>query len=119
MVVDGISYGEKPMGISFGVLLKVDNFIFPTDFVVFDYDVYFEMTIIFARLFLTTYRALEDMKKEQLKFRLNDEEVTFNVCRIMKQPTNKRVVLLISCVDDPRGKPFRYPNRFSVIKVPA
>ena len=37
------------------------------------------------RPFLTTGRDLVDMLKGQMKFRLNSEEVTFNICRSMRQ----------------------------------
>ena len=42
------------------------------------------MTII-GRSFLATGRALVYMEKGQMKFRLNNEEVTFNICRSMRQ----------------------------------
>ncbi|KAH0725438.1 hypothetical protein KY284_001303 [Solanum tuberosum] len=41
--------------------------------------------IILGRAFLATGRVLVDMEKGQMKFRLNNEEVTFNICRSMKQ----------------------------------
>ncbi|XP_047256131.1 uncharacterized protein LOC124888886 [Capsicum annuum] len=74
---------KKPIVISFDMMVKVDNFIFPTKFVVLDYKVDFDMPIIFRRPFLSTARALVDIEKEELKFRLNDEEFTFNICRTM------------------------------------
>ena len=43
------------------------------------------MPIILGRLFLATGRALVDMEKGQMKFWLNNEEVTFNICRSMRQ----------------------------------
>lgn len=47
-------------------------------------------------------RALVDMKKGELMFRLNDDEFTFNIRKPIKQPTNMRVFLVISYVNDPR-----------------
>ena len=43
------------------------------------------MPIILGRPFLATGRALVDMEKGQMKFRLNNEEVTFNICRSMSR----------------------------------
>lgn len=37
---------KKPIEISFDVLVKVENLIFPADFVVLDFKVDFEMPII-------------------------------------------------------------------------
>ena len=43
------------------------------------------MPIILRRPFLATGRALVDMEKGQMKFRLNNEEETFNICKSMRQ----------------------------------
>ena len=75
---------KRPIGINHDVLVKVEPFIFPTDFVILDCEVNFEVPIIFGRPFLATGRALVDMKKGQMKFWLNNEEATFNICRSMR-----------------------------------
>ena len=76
---------KRPIGILHDVLVKVESFIFPTNFVILDCEVDFEVPIILGRPFLATGRALVDMEKEQMKFRLNNKEVTFNLCRSMRQ----------------------------------
>ena len=76
---------KRPIGILHDVLVKVESFIFPADFVILDCEVDFEVPIILGRPFLATGRALVDMEKGQMKFRLNNEEVTFNICRSMRQ----------------------------------
>lgn len=60
---------KKPVGISYDVFVKVDNFIFFVDFVVLDCKVNFEMPIILGRLFLAMVRALIDMEKGDRKLR--------------------------------------------------
>ena len=75
---------KRPIGILHDVLLKVDLFIFPADFVFLDCEVDFEVPIIIGRPFLAMGRAFVDMEKGQMKFRLNNEEVTFNICRSMR-----------------------------------
>ena len=67
------------------VLVKVESFIFPVNFVILVCDVDFEVPIILGSSFLATGTALIDMEKGQMKFRLNNEEVTFNICRSMRQ----------------------------------
>ncbi|XP_016546226.2 uncharacterized protein LOC107846320 [Capsicum annuum] len=99
---------KKPIGISFDVLVKVDNFIFLADFVVINYEVDFEMPIILGRLFLATSRVLVDMKRAELKFRLSNTKVTFNVHRTMKQPTGMRLVLVINYIDDHGRQSYGY-----------
>ena len=66
------------------MLVKVESFIFSADFVILDCEVYFEVPIILGRPFLATGRTLVDMEKGQMKFWLNNEEATFNVCRTMR-----------------------------------
>ena len=57
----------------------MESIIFPEDFVILDCEVDFEVPIILGRSFLATGRALVDMEKGQMKFRLSNEEVTFNI----------------------------------------
>ena len=74
---------KRPIGILHDVLVKVESFIFPADFVILDYEVDFEVPIILGRSFLATGRALVDMKKGQMKFWLINEEETLNICKSM------------------------------------
>ena len=71
-------------------------FIFLADFVILDCDVNFEVPIILRRPFVSTGRALVDMEKRQMKFWLNNEEVTFNICRSMRQSGELQSVSAIS-----------------------
>ena len=76
---------KRPIGILHDVLVKVESFIFSVDCVILDSEVNFEVPIILRRPFLATGRALVDMEKGQMKFWLNNEEVTLNICRSMRQ----------------------------------
>ena len=75
---------KRPLGILHNVLVKVELFIFPVDFVIFDCEVDFEVPIILRRSFFSTGRALVDTENGQMKFQLNNEEATFNICRSMR-----------------------------------
>ena len=77
------------------MLVKVESFIFPADFVILDCEVDFEVPIILGS-FLATGRALVDMEKGQMKFWLNNEEATFNICRTMRQSGEFQSVSAIS-----------------------
>jgi len=68
--------------------VKVESFIFLANFVILDCEVDFEVPIILGRPFLATRRALVDMEIGQMKFRLNNEEVNFNICRSMKHESD-------------------------------
>ena len=83
---------KSPIGVLHDVLVKVESFIFPADFVILDCEADFEE----PRPFLNTGRALVDMEKEKMKFRLNNEEVTFNICRFMRHSGELKSVSTIS-----------------------
>ncbi|XP_070007545.1 uncharacterized protein [Nicotiana sylvestris] len=70
---------KHPFGILDDVLIQVGKFVFPTYFVILDYKVDEEIPIILGRPFLAMGRALIDCETGELKMRLNDEEITFNV----------------------------------------
>ena len=65
------------------VLVKVDKFIFSTDFIILDMEEDKEVSIILGRPFLAT-RALIDVHKGELRLRVQDEEVTFKVFNAIK-----------------------------------
>ncbi|XP_059306518.1 uncharacterized protein LOC132057960 [Lycium ferocissimum] len=44
--------------------------------------------------------ALVDVERGNLKFRMNDEEVTFHICKSMKQPADISVVSVIDTIDE-------------------
>ena len=75
-----------PQGIIEDVLVKVDKFIFPIDFIVLDMEEDKEVSIILGRPYLATGRALIDVQKGELRLRGQDEEVTFNMSNAIKHP---------------------------------
>ena len=87
---------KRPIGILHHVLVKVESSIFPTNFVILDCEVDFEVPIILGSPFLAMGRALVDIEKGQIKFRLNNEEATFNVSRTMRQSGELQSVSSIS-----------------------
>ncbi|XP_059310579.1 uncharacterized protein LOC132061921 [Lycium ferocissimum] len=91
---------KKPVGILYDVLVRVDRFIFSADFVILDCEVDFEVPIILGRPFLATRRALVDVERGDLKFRMNDKEVTFHICKSMKQSADMSVVSVIDTIDE-------------------
>ncbi|XP_059310138.1 uncharacterized protein LOC132061315 [Lycium ferocissimum] len=77
---------KKPIGVIDDVLVQVGKFMFPVDFVILDCAVDRDIPIILGRPFLATGRALMDSEKNEIKFRVNDEEVTFQASKGMKLP---------------------------------
>ena len=64
----------------------MDKFIFPIDFIILDMQEDKEVPIILGRPFLATERAMIDVQKGELRLRVQEEEVTFNVFNAIKHP---------------------------------
>ncbi|XP_012854372.1 PREDICTED: uncharacterized protein LOC105973875 [Erythranthe guttata] len=75
-----------PKGIVEDVLVKVDKFIFPADFVVLDMEEDKEIPLILGRPFLRTGRTIIDVYNGILSMSLGDETIKFDVFRTMKHP---------------------------------
>ena len=66
---------KHPRGVIEDVLVKVDKFIFLTDFIVLDMEEDKEIPIILGIPFLATGKAMIDMQKGELKLRVPDDNV--------------------------------------------
>ncbi|XP_024022403.1 uncharacterized protein LOC112091896 [Morus notabilis] len=93
-----------PWGIIEDVLVKVDKFIFPVDFVVLDMEEDQEIPIILGRPFLATGRALIDVHSGNLTLRVNEEKAIFNILNPKRSPQEKltcnQVEELKSCIKE-------------------
>ncbi|XP_070004649.1 uncharacterized protein [Nicotiana sylvestris] len=70
---------NMPLGIIDDVLVRVDKFILPANFVILDYEVDYEVPIILGRPFLVEGKALVDVEVGELTFWVGDEKVVFHV----------------------------------------
>ncbi|KAD4888324.1 hypothetical protein E3N88_20397 [Mikania micrantha] len=68
-----------PRGILKNVLVKVDRFVFPVDFVVMDMKVDTAVPIILGRPFLRTAKAIIDVYEGKLTFRVGGESVCLKI----------------------------------------
>ncbi|XP_061373410.1 uncharacterized protein LOC133315763 [Gastrolobium bilobum] len=75
-----------PEGKVENVLVKVDKFILPADFIILDYEEDREVPIILGRAFLATGGAVIDVKEGELAMNVNGEQVKFNILKAMKYP---------------------------------
>ncbi|XP_042021284.1 uncharacterized protein LOC121768798 isoform X1 [Salvia splendens] len=74
-----------PSGIAEDILVRVNEFIFPVDFVVLDMEEDRIVPLILGRPFLATGKAMIDVSKGELTLRLNDESVTFSIYEALKR----------------------------------
>ncbi|XP_059290169.1 uncharacterized protein LOC132043727 [Lycium ferocissimum] len=81
------------------VLVPVGDFMLPTDFVILDCAVDRDIPIILGRPFFAHRRAAMDSEKNEIKFRVNDEEVTFQASKGIKLPSADESISLIDWVD--------------------
>ena len=86
-------------GIIEDVLVKVDKFIFPADFIVLDMEEDKEIPIILGRPFLATGRELIDVQRGELKLRVQEEEVKFNVFEAVRHPAESDTCFMAEMVE--------------------
>ena len=90
---------KHPRGIIEDVLVKVDKFIFPADFIVLDMEEDKEIPIILGRPFLATGRAMIDVQRGELKLRVQEEEVKFNVFEAVRHPAESDTCFMAEIVE--------------------
>ena len=81
------------------VLVKVDKFIFPGDFIVLDMEEDKEIPIILGRPFLATGRAMIDVHRGELKLRVQEDEVKFNGFEAVRHPTESDTCFIVETVE--------------------
>ena len=88
-----------PRGIIEDMLVKVDKFIFLTDFIGLDMEEDKEVPILLGRPFLAIGRGLIDVQKGELRLRVQDEEVNFNVFNAIKHPMESESCFRVDIVE--------------------
>jgi len=81
---------KHPYGVVEDLLVKIDKFLFPVDFVVMDIVEDLDVPLILGRPFMKTAKVIIDVDKGKLKVCVEDEEVSFNVFEAMKHPNDKK-----------------------------
>ncbi|KAK4276414.1 hypothetical protein QN277_019360 [Acacia crassicarpa] len=79
------------------VLVKVDKFIFPVDFIILDFEADHDVPILLGRPFMATGRTLIHVEKGELTMRVDNDQVTFSILKNVKfKDPNERN---LSCSD--------------------
>ncbi|XP_070029273.1 uncharacterized protein [Nicotiana sylvestris] len=91
---------KRPLGVIDDVLVRVDKFILPTDFVILDCKVDYEVSIILGRPFLARGKALVDVEAGELSFWVGDKKVIFHVCKSVRQPDSNVMCSFVDLVTD-------------------
>ncbi|XP_070049749.1 uncharacterized protein [Nicotiana tomentosiformis] len=91
---------KRLLGIIDDVLVWVDKFILPTDCVILDCEVDYEVLIILGRPFLAAGKALVDVEAGELTFQAGDEKFVFHVCKLVRQPNSNEVCSFVNLVTE-------------------
>ncbi|XP_070020213.1 uncharacterized protein [Nicotiana sylvestris] len=75
---------KKPKGIIENVLVRVDKFVFPVDFIVLEMKECLDEPIILGRPFLATGREIIDVHQRQLILRVDEERVILDMQKILR-----------------------------------
>ncbi|XP_058775550.1 uncharacterized protein LOC131649809 [Vicia villosa] len=89
-----------PIGIAEDLLVKVDKFFFPVDFVVIDMEEDFDTPLILGRPFMKTARMMIDIDDGLIKVRVLDEEVCFNLFEAMKHKNDTSDCFRVDATDE-------------------
>ncbi|XP_027181913.1 uncharacterized protein LOC113780300 [Coffea eugenioides] len=75
---------RHPMDILENVLIKVQKFIIPVDFIVLNMEKNVNVLIILGRPFLAIAGTIIDVKRGKFKFQIGEEEVEFDLSKVEK-----------------------------------
>ncbi|KAK6144500.1 hypothetical protein DH2020_021320 [Rehmannia glutinosa] len=93
-----------PKGIIEDVLVKVDKFIFPMDFLVLDMEEDRDVSLILGSPFLAMGKALIDVQNGEITLRVNDEHVLFTIYKALQfhdgVETCNFIDVVESCIDE-------------------
>ncbi|KAK9046176.1 hypothetical protein V6N11_052075 [Hibiscus sabdariffa] len=78
----------QPEGKIEDILVQIDKFIFPADFLILDCEANIDAPIILGRPFLATSHILFDFGNEELIFRVDDQQIRKAILRPNKQDTD-------------------------------
>src|SRR5256886_7154548 len=94
-----------PRGIIEDVLMKVEHFIFPIDFVVLDMEEDRGIPLILERPFLRTGRTLIDVHGGKLILRVGEDKIEFNFQNSIKYPPEVDSCWAIQEIEDEPANP--------------
>ncbi|XP_016555149.1 uncharacterized protein LOC107854631 [Capsicum annuum] len=84
-----------PVGILIDVLFKVVKFILLVDFMVLDCEMDQKVPVILGLPLLSTERAIVDLEMGEIKFRVQEDEVSFKIYKTKKQTMELQVVSVV------------------------
>ncbi|XP_050919697.1 uncharacterized protein LOC127137269 [Lathyrus oleraceus] len=102
---------KRPYGVVEDVLVKIDKFVFPVDFVILEMSEDEEIPLILGRPFLETRRCLIDIEEGTMTLKVYDEELKIDVRNTMRYKDDVATSQHIKVIDqvvlqeNPLGEP--------------
>ncbi|XP_006574010.1 uncharacterized protein LOC114408204 [Glycine soja] len=90
----------RPYGLVEDVLVKVQQFTFPVDFVIMNIEEDFEILLILGRPFMLTANCVVDMGKCNLQMGIDDQKITFDLFDAKKHPLDQNVCSKVDEVEN-------------------
>ncbi|XP_038896001.1 uncharacterized protein LOC120084179 [Benincasa hispida] len=90
----------QPEGNLEDVLVKVDKFILPTDFIILDYETDKDVPIILGRPFLSIGRTQIDVHKGEITMHINGQQLIFYILKVMNYPEEIDVYEAVALEDE-------------------
>ncbi|XP_022641653.1 uncharacterized protein LOC111242492 [Vigna radiata var. radiata] len=91
---------KYPHAIVEDVLVQIDKFVFPMDFVIIEMEADVDVPLILGRPFMKTASVLIDVDDGKFKVRVQDEEVNFNVFEAMSHSSDEGEFFKVDVLDE-------------------
>ncbi|XP_075096530.1 uncharacterized protein LOC107795262 [Nicotiana tabacum] len=88
-----------PEGVIENVLLQIGKFIFPSDFIILDYEADEQVPIILGRTVMATCDSIVKVREGKMIMRMDNEEVVFNSYKAIQLPCHYEEFSMISVVE--------------------
>jgi hypothetical protein len=89
-----------PYGVAQDMLVKVDKFFFPVDFIIIDMEEDDDAPLILGRPFMKTARMMIDVDNGLMKVRVQNEEVAFHIFEAKKHLNDKHDSFRIDATEE-------------------
>ena len=90
---------KRPYGVVEDVMVKIEKFVFPVDFVILEMSEDEEIPLILGRPFLETGRCMIDIEEGTMTLKVYDEDLKIDVRNAMKYKDDEGTSNLIEMLD--------------------
>ncbi|XP_058751943.1 uncharacterized protein LOC131625044 [Vicia villosa] len=109
---------KRPYGIVEDVLVKIDKFVFPVDFVILEMPEDEEIPIILGKPFLETGRCLIDIEEGTMTLKVYDEEVLSLPIFDEEDAVDEKEVEVVAMMEATQTFKISRPNRWEDLRQP-